>query len=122
MSDSDEDNFVEHVEFNEGQHCRKAIFGYGVDSGDLKVLNCDRYDLHFSRTNLLIHNREGVLECQGTIFQFLFLYRSWSIFPCFVESGIILNSMQVFFEAMLTPHTCQNYAIMRILDLNVLIM
>ncbi|KAK9185514.1 hypothetical protein WN943_025870 [Citrus x changshan-huyou] len=36
------DNFVEHVEFNEGQHRRKAIFGYGVDSGGLKVLNCDR--------------------------------------------------------------------------------
>ncbi|KAK9185522.1 hypothetical protein WN943_025878 [Citrus x changshan-huyou] len=36
VSDSDEDNFAEHVEFNEGQHRRRAIFGYGVDSGDQK--------------------------------------------------------------------------------------
>ncbi|KAL9416606.1 hypothetical protein AB3S75_039739 [Citrus x aurantiifolia] len=36
ISDSDEDNFAEHVEFNEGQHRRRAIFGYGVDSGDQK--------------------------------------------------------------------------------------
>ncbi|KAH9659557.1 ribosome biogenesis protein bms1 [Citrus sinensis] len=38
VSNSDEDNFAEHVEFNEGQHRRRAIFGYGVDSGDQKVL------------------------------------------------------------------------------------
>ncbi|KAK9175429.1 hypothetical protein WN944_027436 [Citrus x changshan-huyou] len=50
VSDSDEDNFVEHVEFNEGQHRRKAIFGYGVDSGDLKVLNCDR--IHMKRVRM----------------------------------------------------------------------
>ncbi|KAH9659554.1 ribosome biogenesis protein bms1 [Citrus sinensis] len=36
VSNSDEDNFAEHVEFNEGQHRRRAIFGYGVDSGDQK--------------------------------------------------------------------------------------
>ncbi|ESR37347.1 hypothetical protein CICLE_v10030091mg [Citrus x clementina] len=36
VSDSDEDNFVEYVEFNEVQHRRRAIFGYGVDSGDQK--------------------------------------------------------------------------------------
>lgn len=88
VSDSDEDNFVEYVEFNEVQHRRRAIFGYGVDSGDQKVLNCDWYYLHFSRTNVLILNREGVAECQETIFQFLFLYRCWSMSPCFVESGI----------------------------------
>ncbi|KAH9660006.1 Bms1-type G domain-containing protein [Citrus sinensis] len=36
VSDSDEDSFVERVEFNDGKHFRKAIFGYGVDSGDRK--------------------------------------------------------------------------------------